>query len=108
MKRCSLKVLLSSLAIAISMPVLADRDDHDRHDHRHHRDHRHDHYRGGYRDAPCRVESWYDRAGYYRERRVCREERVSIPGPAVFLPAPPAIFVQPPSLVIQPPGVFFR
>lgn len=112
MTRSTLKVLLSSLAIAVSMPVFADRGDHDRHEHRHYRDHRHDHrhdhYRGGYRDAPCRIESWYDRDGYYRERRVCREARVSIPGPAVFLPPPPALFVQPPSVVIQPPGVFFR
>lgn len=110
MKNCSLKPLLSAFAIALSLPALADRDDHERHGHRHYRDHHHHdhHYRGAYRESPCRVEGWYDGGGYYRERQVCREDRVRISGPAVFLPPPPAVFLQPPSVVIQPPGVFLR
>lgn len=100
MKSSFLKSLLASLVISISMPAFADRDDHERHGHRHYREHGNNHHRGDYRNGPCRVEGWYDRHGYYQERRVCRESRVSIPGPTVY--------VQPPSFVIQPPGIYLR
>jgi hypothetical protein len=50
-----------------------------------------------HRHSPCRVEGWYDRDGYYHERRVCPEPAVEINVP---LPLPPGIPL--------PPGVHFR
>ena len=99
---CSpVKVVLVSLLMALSVPTFADDDEH-RHHHKHHRHHDHAYYRDDYRGGPCRVDGWYDRHGYYRERRVCGESRVMVPVPA------PSIYLQPPSLVIQPPGVYLR
>ena len=103
------KAVFVCLAISLSLPSFADHDHYDRGEHRGHHHHRHgyDGYRGGYSgysDPGCRVEGWYDRGGYYRERQVCPGARVGLP----FPPPPPTVFLQPPSVIIQPPGVYFR
>lgn len=96
------KLLFLCLTFVISAPSRADRNDHEwRNDrgygnHRHHHNH---HYRRQ-ADGPCRIEGWYDRYGYYRERQICREARISAPGPTLMI-APPTLFV-------QPPGIFIR
>jgi hypothetical protein len=54
-------------------------------------------YNQGNRQNPCRVEGWYDRDGYYHERRVCPEPEAVINIP---LPFPPGIPL--------PPGVHIR
>lgn len=115
------QALVASLILLVAAPSFAGHDHHrdwrgddDRWKHRGHRHHHH-HRDYGYRaygDPGCRVEGWYDRAGYYRERQVCREMRVGLPfppAPAVLLPpVPPAVVLQPPSVVIQPPGIYVR
>lgn len=118
--RTILRALAASLALLVAMPSFADRDHHrhghdDHWKHRGHRHHHHHHRDYGYRaygDSGCRVEGWYDRGGYYRERQVCREQRVGLPfppAPAVLMPpVPPAVVLQPPSVVIQPPGIYVR
>lgn len=98
----TIKTLLASIALAVSLPAFADRDDHDR---RHHRGHGYEH--SYYRDDACRYKSWYDRDGHYHERRVCRDARYPAPRPVVMMP-PQAIVLQPPSVYIQPPGIFIR
>lgn len=105
MKYLAIRAAFVCLALSLSLPSFADHDHYDRHEHRgHHHRHDYDSYRGGYGDPGCRVEGWYDRGGYYRERQVCRGARVGLP----FPPAPPAVYLQPPSVIIQPPGVYFR
>lgn len=120
--RTILQALVASLALLVAMPSFADRDHHrhghDDHGHWKHRGHRHHHHHyrhhdayRAYGDPGCRLEGWYDRGGYYRERQVCREMRVGLPlpPPAILLPpAPPAMVLQPPSVVIQPPGIYVR
>jgi hypothetical protein len=118
MMQSTFKALLVGLAISLSLPAFADRDHdegerHWRHHHRH--DHDRGYYRGGYGGPGCRVEGWFDRAGYYRERQICPEARVVMPYPplpparvAIFPPMPPAVVLQPPSVMIQPPGVYIR
>ncbi len=103
MKRFAIRAIFACLAITLSVPVYADRDDHGwRSERRHgkHRHHHHDHYRDVYQSSPCRGDGWYDHHGRYRERRVCQEARVSMPAPALML--------APPSIVIQAPGIYLR
>jgi len=100
-----IRAAFACLAIFLSLPSYADHGHHDRHGHRdHHHRHDYDSYRGGYGGPGCRMEGWYDRRGYYRERQVCRGASIGMPYP----PMPPAVFLQPPSVVIQPPGVYIR
>jgi len=106
MKQHAIRAAFVCLAVSFSLPSLADHRGHGEGRHwKHHHRHDHDRYYGGHAGPGCRVEGWYDRGGYYRERQVCREPRVvGMP----FPPMPPAVLLQPPSLVIQPPGVYFR
>ena len=102
MKCSAIRGIFVFLAITVSTPGFADYSEREWRSERRHREHRHHHahQRGGYWDAPCRVEGWYDRHGRYRERQICQESRVNI--------APPALMLAPPSIVIQAPGFYLR
>jgi hypothetical protein len=113
MKHLGIKLGILILAGLMALPSYAHRDGDEWRGHRHHEyrhlEHRHHHdaypgpYARPYARPGCWIEGGYDRAGYYRERQVCREARVVVP----MLP-PPAVVFQPPSVLIQPPGVYLR
>lgn len=103
MKHLGIQFCMLVLAGMLALPAQAHRNDDEWRGHRH-REYRHHHEPyPRYAGPGCWIEGGYDRAGYYRERQVCREARVALP----LLP-PPAVLFQPPSVLIQAPGIYVR